>query len=113
MPMRSMVPTVPKQPETKSTTFFRPARSSAGERTPVINLLDLDPNALAAFFAERGEKPYRARQVSRWLHQRFVDDVGAMSDVARPLRERLAAEAEIVAPTVIRDTTASDGTRKW
>jgi 23S rRNA (adenine2503-C2)-methyltransferase len=79
----------------------------------VINLLDLDPNALAAFFAERGEKPYRARQVSRWLHQRFVDDVGAMSDLAMPLRERLGAEAEIVAPTVIRDTTASDGTRKW
>jgi 23S rRNA (adenine2503-C2)-methyltransferase len=79
----------------------------------VINLLDLDPNAFAAFFAERGEKPFRARQVSRWLHQRFVDDVGAMSDLARPLRERLATEAEIVAPAVIRDTTASDGTRKW
>ncbi|HYT97896.1 MAG TPA: 23S rRNA (adenine(2503)-C(2))-methyltransferase RlmN [Casimicrobiaceae bacterium] len=79
----------------------------------MINLLDLDPKALATFFAERGEKPYRARQVSRWLHQRFVDDVGAMSDLARPLRERLGAEAEIIAPTVIRDTTASDGTRKW
>src|SRR5436190_3670783 len=113
MPMRSMVPTVPKRPETKSNSFLRPARSSAGERTSVINLLDLDPKALAAFFAERDEKPYRARQVSRWLHQRFVDDVGAMSDLARPLRERLGAEAEIVAPTVIRDTTASDGTRKW
>jgi len=36
----------------------------------VINLLDLDPAALGAFFAERGEKPFRARQVLRWLHQR-------------------------------------------
>jgi 23S rRNA (adenine2503-C2)-methyltransferase len=79
----------------------------------VIDLLDLDPKALAAFFAERGEKPFRARQVSRWLHQRFVDEVGAMSDLARPLRESLAEEVEIRAPRVVRDTIAADGTRKW
>ncbi|HEY3180871.1 MAG TPA: 23S rRNA (adenine(2503)-C(2))-methyltransferase RlmN [Casimicrobiaceae bacterium] len=79
----------------------------------MINLLDLDPNALAAFFAERDEKPFRARQVLRWLHQRFADDVASMSDLARPLRERLASEVEIRAPRVIRDTTAADGTRKW
>ena len=79
----------------------------------MINLLDLDPNAFTAFFAERGEKPFRARQVSRWLHQRFVDDVGAMSDLARPLRERLASEVDIRAPRVVGDTTAADGTRKW
>ena len=79
----------------------------------MINLLDLSPADLAAFFAARGEKPFRARQVSRWIHQRFVDDIGAMSDLARPLRGRLAAEAEIRALPVIRDTTAADGTRKW
>ena len=79
----------------------------------MINLLDLEPAALGTFFAERGEKPFRARQVSRWVHQRFVDDVGAMTDVARALREKLAAEVEIRAPRVLRDTTASDGTRKW
>ena len=78
-----------------------------------MNLLDLAPEDLAAFFAARGEKPFRARQVSRWIHQRFVDDVSAMTDLARPLRERLAGEASIVAPTPIRDTVAVDGTRKW
>src|SRR5436190_3633207 len=113
MPMRSMVRTVLKPRERKSPSFFRPAPSSAGERTSVTNLLDLDPNALALLFAERGEKPFRARQVLRWLHQRFVDDVGAMSDLARPLRERLAAEVDIVTPQVVGDTTAADGTRKW
>jgi 23S rRNA (adenine2503-C2)-methyltransferase len=79
----------------------------------MINLLDLAPADLAAFFAARGEKPFRARQASRWMHQRFVADLAAMSDIARPLRERLAAEAEVRVPAVIRDTTASDGTRKW
>jgi 23S rRNA (adenine2503-C2)-methyltransferase len=79
----------------------------------MINLLELSPEDLAAFFATRGEKPFRARQVSRWIHQRFVADIGAMTDLARPLREQLACEAQIQGPAIIRDTTASDGTRKW
>ena len=79
----------------------------------MTNLLDLAPAALAAFFAERGEKPFRARQVSHWVHQRFATDVAAMTDLAKPLREKLAAEAHVTGPVVIRDTTAADGTRKW
>ena len=42
-----------------------------------MNLLDLDPQGLERYFAERGEKPFRARQVSRWLHQRLATDIGA------------------------------------
>ena len=79
----------------------------------MINLLDLDSAALAALFADMGEKPFRARQVARWLHQRFATDIGEMTDLARPLRERLAGIAGIAGPRVIRDTTAADGTRKW
>jgi 23S rRNA (adenine2503-C2)-methyltransferase len=77
------------------------------------NLLDLDPAALARWFAARGEKPFRARQVSRWVHQRFAADVEAMTDLAKRLRASLAGDAEIRAPRVLRDTTAADGTRKW
>jgi len=77
------------------------------------NLLDLEPAALDHWFAERGEKPFRARQVSRWVHQRFAADVGAMTDLAKSLRMSLADAAEIRAPRVLRDTTAIDGTRKW
>jgi len=79
----------------------------------MINLLDLSPADLDRFFAERGEKPFRARQVSHWVHQRFADDIAGMTDLARPLRERVAAEASIQGPRVLRDSTASDGTRKW
>ncbi|HET9748838.1 MAG TPA: 23S rRNA (adenine(2503)-C(2))-methyltransferase RlmN, partial [Casimicrobiaceae bacterium] len=42
-----------------------------------------------------------------------VADVAAMSDLAKPLRASLANDVEIRAPRVLRDTTASDGTRKW
>ena len=79
----------------------------------MTNLLDLDSAGLATLFAEHGEKPFRAKQVAHWIHQRFVDDVGAMTDLAKPLREWLATESAIRGPTVIKDSTAPDGTRKW
>jgi 23S rRNA (adenine2503-C2)-methyltransferase len=79
----------------------------------MVNLLDLDTAGLAAFFAGLGEKPFRAKQVAHWVHQRGVDDVGAMTDLAKALRGRLAAAAEIRGPAIVSDTTAADGTRKW
>jgi 23S rRNA (adenine2503-C2)-methyltransferase len=78
-----------------------------------VNLLDLDPQGLERYFAERGEKPFRARQVSRWVHQRLAGDVESMTDIAKSLRHTLAEEASIAGPAVISDTTATDGTRKW
>ena len=79
----------------------------------MINLLDLDAAGFASLFAELGEKPFRAKQVLHWIHQRFATDINSMSDLSKPLRERLAATAEIRGPAVVSDTTASDGTRKW
>ncbi|HSC24579.1 MAG TPA: 23S rRNA (adenine(2503)-C(2))-methyltransferase RlmN, partial [Casimicrobiaceae bacterium] len=45
------------------------------------NLLDFDQPALTALFAERGEKPFRARQTLRWIHHGLVDRVDAMTDL--------------------------------
>ena len=78
-----------------------------------VNLLNLDAGGLAGFVAELGEKPFRARQLSRWIHQLGVDDFQEMTDISQPLRERLRDMAEIRAPQVTRDSTAQDGTRKW
>jgi len=78
-----------------------------------VNLLGMDQEALAAYCAGLGEKPFRARQLLRWIHQAGVDDFGAMTDMSKALRERLSGEAAIVPPPVLRDTTAADGTRKW
>lgn len=80
---------------------------------PPVNLLDFDQDGLVAWFAERGEKPFRARQVMRWLHREGCDDFTAMTDVAKSLRARLESEACIRAPQPIRDAVSSDGTRKW
>jgi 23S rRNA (adenine2503-C2)-methyltransferase len=77
------------------------------------NLLEFEKHGFAQFCTEMGEKPFRARQLMRWLHQSGVVDFDAMTDIPKPLRERLKASAEIRAPRVMRDTTALDGTRKW
>jgi 23S rRNA (adenine2503-C2)-methyltransferase len=81
--------------------------------TALTNLLDLDPAQLVAYCGELGEKPFRAKQLLRWVHQFGASDFDAMTDLAKSLREKLKTRAAIVAPTVITDHTSSDGTRKW
>jgi len=77
------------------------------------NLLDYDAAQLTGFFAEIGEKPFRAKQLLRWMHQCGEADFSKMSDLAKPLRQKLAASAAIEAPPVLSDAAAADGTRKW
>ena len=79
----------------------------------MVNLLGLTPAELSDFCAALGEKPYRAKQLLRWIHQVGADDFAAMTDIAKALREKLQESAVVAAPSVRRDTTAGDGTRKW
>jgi len=79
----------------------------------VKNLLDLDAAGLAGFLAGLGEKPFRARQVLRWVHQRREGEFGRMSDLGKGLRDKLGAAACVEAPRIVGDTRAEDGTRKW
>jgi len=78
-----------------------------------VNLLGLDGDRLREYCASLGERPYRAQQLLRWMHRAGVDDFSGMTDISRALRERLARDAVIAAPAILRDTTAPDGTRKW
>jgi 23S rRNA (adenine2503-C2)-methyltransferase len=77
------------------------------------NLLDFDLDGLSDWFQTLGEKPFRAKQVLRWLHQRGADDCVQMTDLAKSLRARLEAEAEIRPPALLREQASGDGTRKF
>jgi 23S rRNA (adenine2503-C2)-methyltransferase len=77
------------------------------------NLLDLEPAAMTAWFAEHGEKPFRAKQVLRWIYKNGESEFDAMSDLAISLRDKLKQLACIQTPKVMREETATDGTRKW
>ena len=77
------------------------------------NLLEFDGDGLLRFTTELGEKPFRARQLQRWIHRSGEGDFANMSDLAKDFRERLLHCAEIRAPRVVRSGESSDGTYKW
>ncbi|WP_343673220.1 23S rRNA (adenine(2503)-C(2))-methyltransferase RlmN [Paraburkholderia heleia] len=78
-----------------------------------VNLLDLDAQGLVAYCESLGEKPFRAKQLQRWIHQYNAADFDGMTDLAKSLREKLKGRATIGMPGVISDNVSSDGTRKW
>lgn len=77
------------------------------------NLLDLSFHQLESLLVGMGEKPYRARQIWQWLWQRRATSPLAMTDIAKPLRERLGAETVIARPRVAKRLESADGTIKW
>ena len=82
--------------------------------TERVNLLGLPRPELEAFVAERlGAKPFRARQLMKWIYRRGVCDFGAMTDLAQDFRLQLEAVAQIAVPQIVTEQRSADGTRKW
>ncbi len=81
--------------------------------TAKINLLDLNRQQLREFFANMGEKPFRADQVMKWMYHYCCDDFEQMTDINKVLRNKLQRVAEIRAPEVAEEQRSADGTIKW
>jgi 23S rRNA (adenine2503-C2)-methyltransferase len=79
----------------------------------MVNLLQFDRSGLADFCAGLGEKRFRATQLFRWIHQRGERDPAAMTDLAKSLRDKLAANAAVLPLPVASEQVAADGTIKW
>ena len=77
------------------------------------NLLNFDLAALTQHFAEMGEKPFRAKQVMRWMHQSGASSFDDMTDLAKSLRVKLNEQACIGVPDLMVSQQSLDGTRKW
>jgi 23S rRNA (adenine2503-C2)-methyltransferase len=80
---------------------------------PKTNLLGLTRAELEAFVEGMGEKPFRARQLMKWLYKRNVSDIDQMTDLAKRFREQLKDIAEVHTPAITTAQVSSDGTRKW
>lgn len=80
---------------------------------PRVNLLNLSVEGLAEFVVGLGEKPFRAKQLSRWIHRYGADRFEVMTDLAKTFRDKLMGVAEIKSLPVVRDHLSDDGTRKW
>ncbi|HVY23840.1 MAG TPA: 23S rRNA (adenine(2503)-C(2))-methyltransferase RlmN [Steroidobacteraceae bacterium] len=88
---------------------------SSGQHTAPerVNLLGLTREQMESMVTGMGEKPFRARQLMKWMYKRAVGDFDEMTDLAKSFRQRLSALAEIKVPTVTLRQHSSDGTRKW
>jgi len=78
-----------------------------------VDLANVELGAMEALFTERGWAPFHARQVYRWIWKRGVSDFGQMTNLAKGLRESLAAEFVITTPELEKAELSSDGTRKF
>jgi 23S rRNA (adenine2503-C2)-methyltransferase len=78
-----------------------------------INLLGLDAPALTQLVGQWGGKPFRARQLQKWVHQRNTSCFEDMTDLARDFRAQLTEQCVVQAPAVLTQQRSSDGTRKW
>ncbi|GAB2507946.1 23S rRNA (adenine(2503)-C(2))-methyltransferase RlmN [Pseudoxanthomonas sangjuensis] len=90
------------------------APSAAAPVPAKQNLLDLDREGMEKFFVETlGEQKFRAHQVMKWIHHRYVTDFDRMTDLGKALRAKLQEHAEVVVPNVVFDKPSADGTHKW
>jgi len=78
-----------------------------------VNLLDFDREGLTQWCESRGQKPFRATQLFRWIHQKGVRDFTAMSDLAKSWRDDLLTQAHIGLLPVLSRHDSADGTIKW
>jgi 23S rRNA (adenine2503-C2)-methyltransferase len=78
---------------------------------PDLRALPID--ALSALVGVLGERPFRARQLFRWLHQKGVETLAEMTDVPRALREALAARTDLTTLERASEQRSVDGTIKW
>ena len=79
----------------------------------LTNLLGLSRQQMEAFLSEQGEKPFRAIQLLKWIHQFGVTDFDEMTNISKDLRARLKETAEVRPPRVKQRFDAADGCFKW
>ena len=78
-----------------------------------INLMALSKEELEDYFISIEEKPFRATQIIKWVHQRGISDISEMTDLSKDLRKKLKQNCEIRVPEVVYEKLSKDGTKKW
>jgi len=78
-----------------------------------VNLLGKSPDELRDFLQKMGEPAYRGAQIYHALHAERRFDFGEMTNLPAALRERLAHEASIDLPRILRTYHSDDGTVRY
>lgn len=80
----------------------------------MIDIKSMNLAELTALTGKWGEKPFRARQIYQWMHQKLVDNVDDMTNLSIALREKIKEECTYTAlKQVDVQISKQDGTRKY
>lgn len=79
-----------------------------------IDIKSMNLEEMTQWFADMGEKSFRAKQVYQWLHVKQVDSFGEMTNLSKPLRERLGNDCVMTSLKKEQvQISRQDGTRKY
>jgi adenine C2-methylase RlmN of 23S rRNA A2503 and tRNA A37 len=96
---------------------IRPSPAYHGQErfsdTFVMNLLGKSKEELRALLESLGEPGYRSAQIYHALYAERRTSFAAMSNLPAALRERLAREASMALPRVVRRHLSTDGTVRY
>lgn len=77
------------------------------------NIKDYNLDDLKQEFINMGEKPFRAEQVFKWIHEVNVTSFDEMTNLSLELREKLKQNYTMCIYGIIRKQEAKDGTKKY
>jgi 23S rRNA (adenine2503-C2)-methyltransferase len=85
-------------------------------RARTTDLAELERAQLEAALETAGVRRFHASQIFRWIYRRGVTDLsdaGAMTDLSRDLRARLASDFTLTTPALVHRERSIDGTEKF
>ena len=77
------------------------------------SLLGKTESELVEFARAASEAPFRGKQLYQAIYSRRLLDFGQMTELAKPLREKLAEQAAVTETTISNVFYSSDGTRRY
>lgn len=91
-----------------------PSPAAAPAPAKRIDLTSLPQPELTAWVTQTlGERPFRAKQLYRWMHQKGATSFDEMTDLSKELRTRLEAKAKLGPVTKDLEQRSVDGTIKY
>jgi 23S rRNA (adenine2503-C2)-methyltransferase len=86
---------------------------SVRDPTGTLNLVGQSLADLRTYLQTLGEPAYRGAQIYHALYVERLSEIAAMTNLPVALRERLAREASIALPRIVRRYRSSDGTVRY
>ena len=79
----------------------------------IPDIKDFNHDQLVSWLESRGIKPYRAKQIFKWIYKGKSDSFDTMTDIGKDLRQLLSSSFTIQRLITKKIETSMDGSRKY